>query len=220
MSRSFQTAFLLPSLVALTFVLIPGNTISGPVYFSYEDDEGTIHFTDEHPEVRYQVREITFQESFRAALRKISKGKLHQLISTYADQFDLEAPLVEAVVKAESEYDPMAVSAKGARGLMQLMPATARSLGVENPHDPEENLRGGVRHLKRLMTTFNGDMDRAIAAYNAGEGAVSKFKGVPPYAETVDYVAKVRKYYREFRERASRSASADAFTRPDTKAIP
>ncbi len=201
---------------ALTLAM-PGNSFSGTVYFSYEDEGGTVHFTDERPDVQYEVRQISFQESFRDAIRKISKDNLRRLISTYADRFSVEAPLVEAVVKAESEYDPMAISSRGARGLMQLMPATARSLGVENIHDPEQNLKGGVRHLKRLLTAFNGDIDRAVAAYNAGEGAVLKFHGVPPYPETVDYVAKVRKYYREFRERASRSASYNAFTQREPK---
>jgi soluble lytic murein transglycosylase len=191
----------------------PDPVSAKPVAYSYEDDEGTLHFTDDRPDVRYRVREITFQESFRAAIHKIPKDKLRRLISTYADQNDVEAALVEAVVKAESEYDPNAVSPKGARGLMQLMPETARSLGIEDVHDPEENLRGGVKHLKRLLTNHHGDIDMAVAAYNAGEGAVTKYKGVPPYPETVDYVQKVRKYYREFRERPLQSASRELFTR-------
>jgi soluble lytic murein transglycosylase-like protein len=92
---------------------------------------------------------------------------------------------------------------------MQLMPETARSFGVSDLHDPESNLRAGIAHLKKLMVRFDGNVDLAVAAYNAGEGAIRKHKGVPPYPETVDYVSKVRKYYARFAELASRSASID-----------
>jgi soluble lytic murein transglycosylase len=128
------------------------------------------------------------------------------LIHRYSAQLEMDAALVEAVVKAESEYDAMAVSRKGARGLMQLMPRTARELGVSDVHDPADNLKGGIAYLKRLLRRFDGNIDLAVAAYNAGENAVRRHKGVPPYAETVDYVQKVRKYYARFVELASRSA--------------
>src|SRR5581483_12304992 len=101
---------------------------------------------------------------------------------------------VDSVVQVESNYNPFAVSNKGALGLMQLMPATARRFGVENPFDPRQNIQGGVRYLKFLQDTFRDDR-LAIAAYNAGEKAVTKYKGVPPYPETVSYVAKVGTKY-------------------------
>ena len=105
--------------------------------------------------------------------------------------------LVKAVVATESSFNPTAVSAKGAQGLMQLMPATARSLGVEQPLHVEQNLDGGVRYLRSLIDRY-GDWSRALAAYNAGPTAVDRYGGVPPYAETRQYVDRVLTYYRRY----------------------
>ena len=101
-----------------------------------------------------------------------------------------------AVVGVESGFRPEAVSPKGAQGLMQLMPGTSRELGVADPLDPEQNLDGGVRHLGALLTLYDGDLTRALAAYNAGQGAVARHDGVPPYRETQAYVKKVLARYR------------------------
>jgi soluble lytic murein transglycosylase-like protein len=103
------------------------------------------------------------------------------------------------VIKVESDYDPRAVSSAGARGLMQLMPETAERLGVKDINDPRENIFGGVRYLRVLANMFNGDLDFTIAAYNAGENAVVQHGGIPPYAQTRDYVVKVTKFYRRYR---------------------
>jgi len=112
-----------------------------------------------------------------------------------ARELDVEPGLVAAVIAVESSGDPFAVSSKGAAGLMQLMPATARSLGVKDVFDPDDNLRGGITHLKGLLARYHGDYGLALAAYNAGQGAVKKHKGIPPYRETTDYVVKVLKLY-------------------------
>ena len=112
-----------------------------------------------------------------------------------AHELDVEPALVAAVIAVESNGDPFAVSPKGAAGLMQLMPATARSLGVNDVFDPDQNLRAGITHLKGLLARYHGDFGLALAAYNAGQGAVSKHKGIPPYRETTDYVVKVLKRY-------------------------
>jgi hypothetical protein len=112
-----------------------------------------------------------------------------------ARELDVEPGLVAAVISVESSGDPFAVSPKGAAGLMQLMPATARSLGVKDVFDPDQNLRAGITHLKGLLARYHGDYGLALAAYNAGQGAVSKHKGIPPYRETTDYVVKVLKRY-------------------------
>jgi soluble lytic murein transglycosylase-like protein len=103
--------------------------------------------------------------------------------------------LVRAVVKVESNFNSNAVSRKGAMGLMQLMPKTARQLRVKNPFDPEQNVDAGVRHLKALLQNYNGDVNLTLAAYNAGEGAVARSAGVPHFAETQDYVRKITHLY-------------------------
>lgn len=113
--------------------------------------------------------------------------------------YQIPEQLVRAVIKVESDYDARAVSYAGARGLMQLMPDTAHGLGVKDINDPRENIFGGVRYLRVLANLFNGDLDLTIAAYNAGEGAVMQHRGIPPYAQTRDYVVKVTHYYRRYR---------------------
>jgi hypothetical protein len=124
-------------------------------------------------------------------------GDLRDLAAAAARRHGLDPELVMAVVSVESGFRPQAVSPKGARGLMQLMPKTASSLGVSDAFDPAQNLDGGTRHLGQLLTLYGGDLARALAAYNAGEGAVLRHGGVPPYRETRAYVTKVLEQYRE-----------------------
>jgi soluble lytic murein transglycosylase-like protein len=119
---------------------------------------------------------------------------VHALVAEAAKNFDVNPLLVDSMIQVESNYNPFAVSQKGARGLMQLMPATAQRFGATDSFDPKQNIEAGVRYLKFLQNTFQ-DERLAIAAYNAGEGAVAKYKDVPPYPETVSYVAKVAKKY-------------------------
>jgi soluble lytic murein transglycosylase-like protein len=116
---------------------------------------------------------------------------LHQLAADAARRHGLDPDLVLAVVSVESAFRPEAVSRKGAQGLMQLMPGTARELGVADPFDPAANLDGGARYLSALVARYGGDVSKALAAYNAGPGAVDKHRGVPPYSETRAYVKKV-----------------------------
>ena len=126
-----------------------------------------------------------------AASRAAGPEKLSALIREVARRNRIATELVRAVVSAESAFDPRAVSPKGARGLMQLMPGTARDLGVQDVHDPRLNLEAGTRHLSRLIDLYAGDLRLALAAYNAGEDAVRRYGGVPPYPETRDYVERV-----------------------------
>jgi soluble lytic murein transglycosylase-like protein len=116
-----------------------------------------------------------------------------ETVDRIARQNQLSPRLVHSVIQAESNYDPNAVSPKGAQGLMQLIPATARRFGVANVFDPADNIQGGARYLKHLLELYKGDEALALAAYNAGEGAVSRYGGVPPFPETQGYVAKVRR---------------------------
>jgi soluble lytic murein transglycosylase-like protein len=122
-------------------------------------------------------------------------GDLRELVHRLSAEEGLDPKLVDSVVRVESGYNPGAVSHKGALGLMQLMPDTARRLDVDDPFDPEQNVRGGVRELDRRLERYSGNLQLALAAYNAGEGAVERHRGIPPFEETRDYVARVMSLY-------------------------
>ena len=126
-----------------------------------------------------------------------SRSDIDNYIQKYSKEFGIDENLVRGVVKAESGFNPNAKSPVGAMGLMQLMPATAKSMGIDNPYDAEQNIKGGVKYLKGLLDRFGGDKEKAVAAYNAGAGAVNKYGGVPPYKETQNYVKRVLGYQNE-----------------------
>lgn len=126
------------------------------------------------------------------------KTDFDSYIKKAAQENNIDSNLLKAVIKAESGFNANAKSPVGAQGLMQLMPATAKSLGVENPFDAEQNIKGGAKYLSGLLKRFDGKLENALAAYNAGAGAVNKYGGVPPYKETQNYVKKVLGYHREF----------------------
>ena len=128
-----------------------------------------------------------------ADLRKIYSP----IIKKVAGKYRIDPELVHVVIRAESNYDPFAISSAGAMGLMQLMPATARQYGVSNVFDPAQNIEGGVRYLKDLVRLYNGQTRLVLAAYNAGQEAVRKYKGIPPYPETKSYIAGIMKSYKK-----------------------
>lgn len=127
----------------------------------------------------------------------VSKNDIDKIVNYYSQKKGVPAPLVRSVIRAESDYNPEAISPKGAMGLMQLMPETAMGLGVENPFNPEENIKGGVTHLKSLLDNYKGNYKLALAAYNAGQGNVDKAGGIPDFKETREYVKKVSNLYKE-----------------------
>jgi len=126
---------------------------------------------------------------------KFTQEDIDAAIEQAAERHHVDANLVRSLIKVESNFNPNAVSRKGAMGLMQLMPATARSLNVSNPFDPQQNLDAGVRHLKQLLENYGGDVRLSLAAYNAGTGAVSRSAGVPRFAETQNYVRRITALY-------------------------
>jgi hypothetical protein len=138
---------------------------------------------------------VSYDLSYREDRKPLFNTPYDRMIAIEAKRFGVDASLVSALIRAESNYEPRAVSRKGARGLMQLMPATARRLSVAYPFDPVSNVRGGVRYLKELLDRFDHRPDLILAAYNAGENAVETFGGVPPYRETVGYVKRILSWW-------------------------
>lgn len=138
------------------------------------------------------------------SVRKEKKESLFgSIIQRAADRHQVDSALVKAIIMAESGYNPKAISKRGAKGLMQLMPKTAEALGVEDSFNPEDNIDAGVAYFKRLLKRFDGDITLALAAYNAGSRKVIKYQGVPPFKETKYYIKKVFKYYQVYREQAT-----------------
>ena len=153
------------------------------------------------------IRSVVLKAPAGAPSPSSMNPQVRAMVEETAKNLDVSPLLVDSVIQVESNYNPYAISPKGAQGLMQLMPATARRFGVKNSFDPQQNIEGGVRYLKFLQETFQDDR-LAVAAYNAGEKAVTKYGNVPPYRETVDYVAKVGQKYSQAKHAASKSASA------------
>ncbi len=122
-------------------------------------------------------------------------GKYNLIIEKVAQKYDLPAKLIHSIIKAESNYNPYAVSSKGAAGLMQLMPATAEQYGVKDRFDPIENIEGGTKYLKDLIKIYDQNLELILAADNAGQEAIKKYKGIPPYPETINYIEKVKSSY-------------------------
>ena len=130
---------------------------------------------------------------------KKAKHPYNPIIKKAAERYEIDPALVKAVIMAESNYNPRAISKVGARGLMQLMPATAEALGVEDCFNPEHNIHGGVRYLRQLLDRFDGDIELALAAYNAGSRKVRKYNGIPPFRATQIYIEKVSAYYERYK---------------------
>jgi soluble lytic murein transglycosylase len=165
--------------------------------YRFVDKDGVAHFTNVPIDARFEA--LGWEEEFDHYI-----GKYDSVIQMAAAKYGVEAALIKAVIKAESNFDPSAVSRKGAIGLMQLMPATAADLKVSDPYNPRQNIEGGTRYLRYLTGLFDKDLRLVIAAYNAGENAVIRYgRGIPPYRETRDYVNRVIKYLASYRREAS-----------------
>lgn len=197
--------YILTLLYSLGFGL--GSVARADVY-TYTAADGSVSLSnvpaDNHysmlvPESSGAVVTSPRPESGRVPLPRANKAKYNQIVEAAAHAHDLDAALLHAVISVESHYNPNIVSKKGAVGLMQLMPATAKRFGVADAFDPAQNLDGGAKYLRTLLTLFNSDVSLALAAYNAGENAVIRNGNrIPPYRETRNYVPRVLDYYRQY----------------------
>ena len=198
----------LKSAILLLLGMMMPFTVSADIY-KYTDAEGRIYLTDAPMSGHYRLlqRIGTNGKAVKRSKSKVNYSALEQnkqrfssLIDKVAKETLLRPELLHAVIRAESAYDPHAISHKGAVGLMQLMPATAERYGVSDRRNPQQNLRGGANYLKDLLIMFEFDLKLAVAAYNAGENAVIRSGNkIPNYKETRNYVAKVLQFYRENR---------------------
>lgn len=165
--------------------------------YRFVEPDGTVHLTNAPTDPQYQWTSLIVSE----AEPELPQGPLADLapyareIREAAERYQVEEGLIKAVIRVESGFNSRAVSPKGARGLMQLMPGTASMLGVRDSFDPRQNIDAGVRHLRGLIDRFNSDLKLALAAYNAGEQAVMNHRGVPPYRETRDYVTRILSFF-------------------------
>jgi soluble lytic murein transglycosylase-like protein len=176
--------------------------------FRYQDDKGVVYFTNVPTDSKYRLFYKEPQNSpptspsrglGKPAFLKSGAINLSAPLTTHIEEasqlYNLDPKLIHAVIQVESRYDPKALSPKGAQGLMQLMPSTARDLQVGDPYNPRENIEGGARYLRYLLDSYNQDLSLALAAYNAGPEKVNLYKGIPPYLETRSYVQKVIQIY-------------------------
>ncbi|HEY4485079.1 MAG TPA: lytic transglycosylase domain-containing protein [Nitrospiria bacterium] len=164
--------------------------------YQFVDSSGVIHFSNVPTDPRY------YRLPGKTPVVRLSPDQIHNIILSASRRYRLEPALIKAVIKVESDFNPLAVSSAGAMGLMQLMPATARDLGVSNPFNPSENIMGGVRHLSDLLENFEGDLTLSLAAYHAGAKRVEQYGHVPPIEKTHRYIWKVLTAYQAYRGNA------------------
>lgn len=200
--RSARPLFVLAALIGAA-VLAPDAKAD---IFQYTDANGTVHFSNHPGQGKLYLRTQDRTKKRAGVVPVMPSDTSPERFSRYdewirqaATLYQIPEELVRAVMMVESGYDPRAVSGAGAQGLMQLMPETAQRMEVRDSFDPRENIFGGTRYLRILANLFNGDLELTIASYNAGEGAVTRYGGIPPFPETQDYVVRVLTYYRRYR---------------------
>lgn len=211
MQRS--TLLLFVVLISASFVC----SVQGAIY-SYRDEHGRLYLTDNPPNDKYRIVSTTLKDRAGPATpanwgaaqfhtemipQKIilpNDERFSEYINAAGKKYGLDPYLIKAIIKVESDFDPHVMSSKGAQGLMQLIPSTAKLVGCSDSFDPYQNILGGSKYLKMMLSRFNNNLDHALAAYNAGPGRVDQYGGVPPFRETKNYVTKVNHYYNSFRE--------------------
>lgn len=188
---------------------------AGAAIYSYRDEHGRLFLTDSPPNRNYKIvvtsrkeregpdspAQATFAVSAQASAQKFmlpNDETFSKYINEAANVHELDPYLIKSVIKVESDFDPEVQSSKGAQGLMQLIPSTAKLVGCSDSFDPRQNILGGANYLRMMLKRFDGKLEHALAAYNAGPGNVEKYRGIPPFRETQNYVRKVKHYYKQY----------------------
>jgi soluble lytic murein transglycosylase len=177
-------------IIITAFFIVVGKTDAD--IYKYVDERGVVHLTNMPTSTKYKLL-------IKANKAQNREKKYGYIINELCKKYGVETSFIKAMVKTESNFDPYAVSKKGATGLMQLMPGKAKDLSVKDSFDPKQNLDGGIRHVSYLLKKYDGDVKLTLAAYNAGENAVEKNNGVPPFVETQNYIIKVLRLMEKYR---------------------
>ena len=186
-----RSSFIIVSLLLLS---VGKPVFAADGFYSFKDKNGVLHFSNFYSDSR--LRPMGSQSEGK---ENLSPENIERIIHRTSRRHDVDPKLVKAVIKVESDFNPRALSRAGAQGLMQLMPATSRDLNISDPYNPHESIEGGVKYLRSLLDYFKNDVKLALAAYNAGKTTVLRYKGIPPYKETKNYVKKVLDYYNQYR---------------------
>ncbi len=198
--------------MSLVLIIVPMNIQAE--FYVYKENDGTSWITDRQmPNERYTLMATIGRPTAVVSCQNMTHTKLENrastympTIHTYAEAYAIDPKLVKAIIAVESCFDRRAVSTVGAQGLMQLMPSTAKHLGVHNSFNANDNIRGGTRYFSQMLSRFNNNTELALAAYNAGPLAVEKYGGIPPYTETQKYVKKVLRHYNKYLATRSKSS--------------
>jgi soluble lytic murein transglycosylase len=181
------------------FTLIAAvSSVHADIYM-YIDANGVMHFTNTPTSNEHEYK-VYIKERISVSKKFYSTNKYDHFITNASEQTGVDSRLLKAMIKAESDFNTRAVSKKGAMGLMQIMPENFKMLDLENPFDPWQNIRAGAQYFQQLYKRFNGKLALSLAAYNAGPTAVDRYKRIPPYQETEEYVRRVLRYYRTFKQ--------------------
>lgn len=164
--------------------------------YMYRDTNGVLHFTNVPASAKYSLFIANHNPRFK---EPSASKKYDAIIQDAARRYGVDFSLLKAIIRAESSFDALAISRKGARGLMQIMPQNYESLEIQDPFDPHQNIMGGARYFRSLLDRYQGKVALTLAAYNAGPTAVDRYRRIPPYVETQDYVAKVLRFYKHYK---------------------
>ncbi|MFH2009070.1 MAG: lytic transglycosylase domain-containing protein [bacterium] len=227
-----MTRFFAPTVFLVTLLVVNAGEAAADIYM-YKDKQGVTHFTNIKPQ-RGRFQRLYKTGPGKAARKRCSGcdvvpakdssaarfSRYDKFIYSAAQLYKIPVALIRAVMESESDYDPRVVSSAGAKGLMQLMPATARKMGVTDVFDPRQNIYGGTRYLRVMANTFNGNLVLTVAGYHAGPTAVSRYRGIPPYVTTHKYVRLVIRRYYKYQKREAVRPKGAALPPPSSQTSP